>query len=157
MTSICVQKENVFYIPFLVLLHSHLQEQLHSARLAAIISSADAHVHESPVAGGYWPCCEAEPAQQQQPSLAEGGSPGVYQGRHSLGWPLGHQRSKEHQKVICEVTAIKHTDPDNSHACELAKRKTWGREDKSKWKWKILLCECGQLWTVCLLQCLEVS
>lgn len=47
MTRICMQTENVFYIPFLVFLHSHLRKQLQSASLAAIISSADAHVHKS--------------------------------------------------------------------------------------------------------------
>lgn len=125
MTSICVQTENVFYIPFLVLLHSHLQERLHSGSNYFTCWCSCSWI----TADHLW--LEAT-GPAAKPSLAEGGSPAVSQGSHSLGWPLSHQWSKEHQKVICEVTAIKHTDPDNSRACEWAKVKTLGREDKVK-------------------------
>lgn len=52
MTGICMQTENMFYIPFLVFLYSHLQEWLQSANLAAINLSADAHVHKSHLTTG---------------------------------------------------------------------------------------------------------
>jgi len=47
MTGICMQTENVFYIPILVFLRSHSQEWLQSANLAALLSSADARVPKS--------------------------------------------------------------------------------------------------------------
>lgn len=44
MTDVCMQTQDTFYIPFLVFLHSHLEEWLQSDKLAAVISSSDAHV-----------------------------------------------------------------------------------------------------------------